>query len=129
MLTTDEAEAFAREWYDAWNEHDLDRIMSHWAEDAVFTSPLAATLLGEGSATVHGQAALRAYWTKGLDANPNLRFEPRTLLVGHDSVVLSYVNHRGQECAEVIVLGADGRARRGMAHYGSPPLHSYEPVR
>ena len=118
MLSTQEAEAFATEWYDAWNAHDLERIMSHWSEDPVFTSPLAARLLGEHAATVHGAVALRSYWRKGLDANPDLRFEPRALLVGHHSLVLSYVNHHGQECAELIVFGADGRACQGMAHYG-----------
>ncbi|HLF40976.1 MAG TPA: nuclear transport factor 2 family protein [Acidimicrobiia bacterium] len=116
MITNEQAEEFAREWYEAWNALDLDRILSHWSDDAVFTSPLAAKLLGE--ATVEGKEALRAYWRKGIDANPGLHFEPRALLVGYESIVLSYVNHKGVECAEVLVIGADGRARRGLAHYG-----------
>jgi len=27
-------------------------------------------------------------------------------------------NHRGEECAELLVLGVDGLAHRGIAHYG-----------
>ena len=119
MMTKEHAEEFAREWYEAWNAHDLDRILAHWVDDAVFTSPLAAKLLDDPSGTVQGKEALRAYWRKGLDVNPDLRFEPRALLVGHESIVLSYVNHKGIECAEVLVIGADGRAVRGIAHYGS----------
>jgi len=57
-------------------------------------------------------------WRTGLDAHPDLRFESRTLLVGHDSIALSYRNHRGQECAEFIVFGPDGRGIRGRAHDG-----------
>ena len=119
MMTREHAEDFAREWYEAWNAHDLDRILAHWIDDAVFTSPLAAKLVGDPSGTVEGKEALRAYWRKGLDVNPDLRFVPRALLVGHESIVLSYVNHKGIECAEMLVIGADGRAVRGVAHYGS----------
>ena len=111
------AESFAEEWYAAWNARDLERVLAHWADDAVFTSPLAAQLFPESGGTVRGKEALRAYWSRGLELNPDLRFEPRRLLVGADSIVLSYTNQRGQECAEVLVLGEDGLARRGFAHY------------
>ena len=117
MLDRETAEAFAEEWYTAWNAHDLERILEHWSDDAVFTSPLAAKLVPDSGGTVRGKDALRAYWRAGLDVNPDLHFEPRALLVGHDSIVLSYVNHRGVECAELLVLGADGQAVRGRAHY------------
>lgn len=33
------AEAYAREWIDAWNSLNLKRILSHYAEDVVFKSP------------------------------------------------------------------------------------------
>jgi ketosteroid isomerase-like protein len=117
VLTREAAERFAEEWYAAWNARDLERVLSHWADDAVFTSPLAARLMPESDGTVHGKEALREYWRRGLEAHTDLHFEPRALLVGHESIVLSYTNHRGQECAEVLILGADGLAHRGIAHY------------
>jgi hypothetical protein len=119
VLTREEAERFAEEWYAAWNARDVERVLSHWADDAVFTSPLAARLVPESDGTVRGKDALREYWRRGLEAHPDLHFEPRALLVGHESIVLSYTNHRGQECAEVLLLGADGLAHRGIAHYSS----------
>jgi ketosteroid isomerase-like protein len=118
MLDATRAGAFAGEWYAAWNARDLERVMAHWAEDAVFTSPLAAKLMPESDGTVRGKDMLREYWRRGLELNPDLHFEPRALLVGHDSIVLSYTNHRGQECAELLVLGEDGLAHSGIAHYG-----------
>jgi hypothetical protein len=117
MLDANRAQAFADEWYAAWNARDLERIMTHWAEGAVFTSPLAARLMPESGGTVTGKDALREYWRRGLELNPDLHFEPRALLVGYESIVLSYTNHRGQECAELLVLGEDGLAHRGIAHY------------
>jgi hypothetical protein len=117
VLTREAAERFAEEWYAAWNARDLERVLSHWADDAVFTSPLAARLMPESDGTVNGKDELREYWRRGLEAHPDLHFEPRALLVGAESIVLSYTNHRGQECAEVLILGADGLAHRGIAHY------------
>ena len=40
-------DAFAREWIDAWNAHDLERILSHYSDEIVFTSPVAAQLVPE----------------------------------------------------------------------------------
>ena len=116
-MTAGAAEEFAASWYAAWNAHDLEAVMDHWAPDAVFTSPYVAQLMDEPSGTVSGHDELRRYWAIGLEANPDLHFEPRSLLIGHGSVVLSYHNHRGVECAEVVVLGSDGRGIRGYAHY------------
>jgi hypothetical protein len=121
MLTEEHANAFVREWIDAWNSHDLDRILAHWAESCEFTSPLAARLVDAPSGTVRDKAALRAYWKRGLEANPGLRFELERVLVGVDSVVIYYKNHRGHQCGEWLRLGEDGRAVAGIAHY-SPAL-------
>jgi ketosteroid isomerase-like protein len=41
--------AFADEWTDAWNAHDLDRILSHYAADVVFESPVIRERLGKAS--------------------------------------------------------------------------------
>ena len=120
-MTSEDAEHFAHEWLAAWNAHDLERILSHWADDCVFTSPLVARLMDEPSGSVHGKAALRAYWSRGLAASPGLRFELDQVLVGHDSLVLAYRNHRGQACAEWIRLAADGLAVQGAAHYTAAP--------
>ena len=42
LMTEDEARSFAADWIEAWNSHDLDRIMTHYAEDLVLVSPIAA---------------------------------------------------------------------------------------
>lgn len=116
-MTTQEADAFVHEWIDAWNARDLERVLSHWAEDCVFTSPLVVKVTGEASGTVHGKAALRDYWTRALARNPDLRFTLERVFVGHDSVVIGYTNQRGVRCAEMIRLGSDGNAVYGCAHY------------
>ncbi len=117
MLTETEAEHFVSEWLAAWNARDLERILAHWEDDCEFVSPLAARIMNDASGKVRGKDALRAYWKLGLARSPDLRFELDAVLVGQDSLVIAYRNHRGQQCAEWLRLGADGRAVQGAAHY------------
>jgi ketosteroid isomerase-like protein len=111
-----DAEAFARSWIDAWNAHDLDAVLAHFADDVTFSSPLIATLMGEPSATVHGKAALRAYWEEGLRRIPDLRFELVAVHAGVDIVTISYRNQAGRSCVEAAVLDGD-RVVRGWGLY------------
>jgi ketosteroid isomerase-like protein len=116
VMTVDEARAFSAEWIAAWNSHDLDRILSHFAPDIVLLSPVAQKLVGNGR--VAGLPALRAYWTKGLAAQPELKFEFVDLCIGHDCLTVLYRNHRGQQAAETFEFGADGKVIRSFACYG-----------
>ncbi|MEQ1725004.1 MAG: nuclear transport factor 2 family protein [Sphingopyxis sp.] len=114
-MTESEAGDFALEWIAAWNARDLERILSHYADDAIFLSPNAARVIGDGR--VEGKAALRAYWGKALDAAPQLHFVLETWLVGHDALTILYANHRGQRVAESIAFDADGKVAFSMACY------------
>jgi len=110
-------EALAADWYEAWNAHDLDRILSHYNEEVVFISPLIADIAGEGSGRLQGKAALRDYFAKALERFPDLRFEPLLLTTGVDSLVLTYVSVNGRRSCEAMVLGPDGLVREVRAHY------------
>lgn len=110
------AQHFAREWIDAWNAHDLERILAHYAEDFEMTSPYIVQIVGEASGTLKGKVAVGAYWRKALGLIPDLRFELRDVLAGVDSVTLYYLGARGP-AAEVFRFGPDGRVVRAVAHY------------
>jgi ketosteroid isomerase-like protein len=118
MITEADARHFAHRWIAAWNSHDLDAIMSHYAEDIVLISPTAATLLEGSSGTVKGDTALRNYFSRGLAAYPNLQFELLDVMFGLSSVVVCYKNQRGTKTAEFMEFGRDGRVARVVANYG-----------
>lgn len=117
-MTPGSAEHFARAWIDAWNAHDLERVLAHFHEDCVFASPRVTTVMGDPSGTVRGRDALRTYWSRALALAPELRFELDRVLVGVGSLVIAYRNHRGEHCAEWLRLDADGWVIEGRAHYG-----------
>ncbi len=119
MPTEQLARQLAAHWIDAWNSHDLEAILAHYAEDVVVVSPVAASLLSDPSGTVRGKAALRAYFGRGLEAFPDLRFRLLDLMWGLSSVVLYYEDHNGTRAGEFMELDADGRVVRMFANYGS----------
>lgn len=109
------AESFAAHWIDAWNRHDIDAILSHYVDDVVFLSPVAEQRIGNGR--VIGLDALRSYWSAGLAAQPQLRFELDMLLVGFESVTICYRNHRKQSVAETFEFNGSGKVVRAFACY------------
>jgi ketosteroid isomerase-like protein len=119
VLTEADAKKLAREVIEAWNSHDLERILAHYEEDVTLTSPLAAQKLG--AANVRGKAALREYFALGLELFPELRFELVDVLWGVSSVVLYYVNQRGTMTAEVMEVAPSGRVTRVLANYSNGP--------
>jgi len=40
MISVPEAQEFAREWIEAWNSHNIDRILDHYSEDFEMTTPM-----------------------------------------------------------------------------------------
>ena len=117
MLTEVQARTLAAHWIEAWNAHDLAAILSHYAEDVVLVSPVAARILDEPSGTVRGKDALRAYFSRGLAAYPDLRFDLLDLMWGVSSVVLYYVNQRGTKTGEFMELDPHGQVARVVANY------------
>jgi hypothetical protein len=117
MIDEAQARKFADEWVRAWNAHDLDQIMSHYDDEVVLVSPVAARLLGDPSGRVSGKAALRAYFRRGLEAYPQLRFELLDVMWGLDSVVLYYTNQKGSRTGEYMELTPTGRVSRVVANY------------
>jgi len=107
------ARDFAAEWIAAWNSHDLDLILAHYADDVEFRSRKAVRLAGSG--ILRGKTALRAYWAKALEAQPDLRFALRRVYLGHEILTLTYRNHRGVEASETFQFGSDGRVIRSAA--------------
>jgi ketosteroid isomerase-like protein len=116
-LTSERARQFANEWIESWNSHDLERIMSHYSDDVVLASPIAAKLLNVTDGTVRGKQALKAYFQQGLEAFPHLRFELIEVMWGLASVVLYYRNQKSTKSGEFMEFDSDGKVTRVVANY------------
>ena len=88
------AERFAAEWIDAWNAHDLDRILSHYDDDFEMASPIIIALADEPTGKLQGKSAVSNYWKKALARFPDLAFELRQVFAGVNSVTICYQGNR-----------------------------------
>jgi hypothetical protein len=111
------AEHFAADWIEAWNAHDLGRILAHYAEDFEMSSPAIIQIAGEPTGTLRGRAAVGAYWKKALDLMPDLEFELLSALAGISSITLCYKGGWGRLAAEVFHFGPDKKVAKAFAHY------------
>jgi ketosteroid isomerase-like protein len=109
--------AFAAAWEQAWNSHDLDRIMAHYHPDIVFRSRKALGLIGAGELV--GTTALRSYWEEALNKQPDLKFTVQDVFEGHQMMVISYTNHRDVLAAETLYFDADGMVVQAAACHRS----------
>jgi ketosteroid isomerase-like protein len=106
-----------KQWIDAWNSHDLERILALYSDDAEMTSDKIPLLGFDPTGTLHGKDRLRAYWRKGLDLLPDLHFTLIDVYVSPDSLVVFYQNERGAKICEYLRLNADGKIRQGSANH------------
>lgn len=111
------ADHFAAEWIAAWNAHDLEKVLAHYADDFEMSSPVIVQVAGEPSGKLRGKAAVGAYWRKALQLIPDLSFELISILVGVNSITLYYKGARGRLAAEVFHFDTQGKVVQAFAHY------------
>jgi hypothetical protein len=120
-----EAERWAERWIADWNQRDLEAVLAHFDDDVAFTSPRALAVVGVP--TVHGKAALRAYWTKALSAIHSLTFTLDRVAFDPTSaeLVIFYdraVDGRTDRAAEVLRFGAARRVLSAEVLHGILPV-------
>jgi hypothetical protein len=108
-----QAEAVAKAWVQGWNHRDAEAVLSHYAEDVEFQSPLVVKLLGEPTGTVRGKSALREYFRKVLAAFPVIELEFLGAYQGVSSRLVHF-QAKGGKVIEVQELNQEGKVRRAI---------------
>ncbi|RZJ33273.1 MAG: nuclear transport factor 2 family protein [Flavobacterium sp.] len=119
-MTQEFAAAFAQSWINAWNCHDLEKILSHYTEDFRIETPMAAKLYPQSGGFVNGKDEVRKYWTIGLERSPDLEFELLGLFLGVDSVGLFLYNKSSKRRSfELMSFDAGLKVSRAIVTYSS----------
>lgn len=117
-LTPERAQTFATSWYAAWNTHDIEAIMSHYAPEIEHSSPFIKRYNGTDDLSIKGIEDVRDYFARALERNPTLRFDPMHVTTGLESVLLVYRRMTGDLAGEVFFLNAGNKIVRSVSHYG-----------
>ena len=118
-----EAEEFAANWISAWNRKDVDAVLKHYADDAIFVSPKAAAFVGYS--VVEGKQALSQYWHLAAKKIEKIEFTLDHIVWDADAkeLVIFYEANldgsRSRAC-EAMKFDSSGQQVLGEALYGAP---------
>lgn len=101
---------------ESWNGRDVEAVLSSFADDVVFTSPLAERVVPGSGGVIRGKEALRHYWTEALRHNPGLHFELLGVYMGVDTLVIRFRTQEGTDRSEVLTFSG-GLVRTGHGTY------------
>ena len=117
MIAPKEARQYAEQWIDSWNSHDIDRIMSFYADSICHITPKLTMLFGSASHAIKDKQALRDYFTSTLKRSPELHFTLRDVFAGAESIVICFDSTTGIYVAVVLILDEQMKVTQYMAHY------------
>jgi ketosteroid isomerase-like protein len=116
-MTHDDAVRFAAEWVEAWNRHDIEAVLTHYADDFEMTTPMIQQVLGIASGTLQGKKAVGDYWRAALQKVPNLEFSILEVTSGVDVVSIYYRAVLGKTAIETFYFDKTGLITKAIATY------------
>ncbi len=117
-MTFEDADAHAKDWIEAWNAHDLERIMSHYAQDVVFEAETVRARWDNPNGTLIGIAELRKHFALGLERAPQLKFQLEQVLLAPSGYAILYRRENGNRVIDCVTLNESGQAAKVIAYYG-----------
>lgn len=84
-------EQIAIQWFAAFNEQNLEQLLSLYSNDAEHYSPKLKIRQPETNGMVRGKDALHAWWQDAFDRLPTLRYNYTSLTANNDRVFMEYI--------------------------------------
>ena len=92
----------AMHWFEAFNEHDLEKLLALYHNDAEHFSPKLKIRLPETQGLIKGKDAFRSWWQDAFDRLPSLKYEVNKLTADDEQVFMEYIRHvAGEEDLKV----------------------------
>ncbi len=101
--------SLGRAWLAAFNAHDVDALVTLYAEGATHTSPKIRALFPETGGRLVGKEALTTWWKDAKARLPNLRYEETAVTASEARVILEYVRYAPDEAPMPVAEAFDVR--------------------
>lgn len=116
-----EIEAIAIKWFDAFNTHDLEKLLALYHNDAKHYSPKLKIRKPKTNGLVQGKNTLREWWQDAFDRLPTLNYTYTTLTANNQRVFMEYIrkveNEEDMPVAEVLEV-KDGLIVASRVYHG-----------
>lgn len=90
-MTPEKLQSIAFKWFEAFNNHDLEQLLSLYDEDAEHFSLKLKIAKPETQGLVTGKEALRSCWQDTFEKLPSLHYKVTSLTANADRVFMEYV--------------------------------------
>ena len=88
----------ARQWFDAFNQHDLEKLVALYADDAEHYSPKLKVRNPETKGLIKGKETLRLWWKDSFKRLPSLKYEPQQFIADDSRIFMQYIRYvNGEE--------------------------------
>ncbi len=92
----------ALKWFEAFNQHNLENLLSLYDNDAQHFSPKLKIRKPETNGLIVGKNQLRNWWQDAFDRLPSLKYEVVKLTADDEQVFMEYMRHvNGEEDLKV----------------------------
>ena len=78
-------------WFEAFNEHHLEKLLSLYDENATHFSPKLKIRKPETKGIIKGKYAMRTWWREAFDQLPDLTYKAQTITANNDRVFMEYI--------------------------------------
>lgn len=83
--------SIAHAWFEAFNSHNLEKLLSLYDDEAEHFSPKLKIKHPETNGLVSGKEALRAWWQESFERLPTLNYSVKSLTADSDRVFMEYI--------------------------------------
>jgi ketosteroid isomerase-like protein len=90
-MTSQKNLSIAHAWFEAFNSHNLEKLLSLYDDDAEHFSPKLKIRHPETNGLVTGKNALRTWWQDAFDRIPTLHYKVTSLTANSDRVFMEYI--------------------------------------
>jgi limonene-1,2-epoxide hydrolase len=120
-MSAQKLESIAFKWFDAFNAHDLEKLLSLYDEHAEHYSPKLKIRQPETNGLIAGKSALRQWWQDSFYRLPTLHYKVTSLTANENRVFMEYVRMVDDE--ENMLVGEvlevrDGRIVSSRVYHG-----------
>ena len=84
-------DSIAFKWFDAFNEHNLEKLLNLYDDKAEHYSPKLKIKNPESDGLISGKDDLRNWWKDAFDCLPTLHYEVKSLTSNEYRVFMEYI--------------------------------------
>jgi ketosteroid isomerase-like protein len=119
-MTSQQNLSIAHAWFDAFNAHNLEKLLSLYDEEAEHFSPKLKIHHPETNGLIIGKPALHTWWEEAFDRLPTLNYKVQSLTSDSDRVFMEYIrtvkDEADMQVAEVLEI-KDGKIIRSRVYH------------